>query len=153
MSKTQILIIAHAPLASALKVVAQHIYTECAEQLFPLDIAAEDDLETSAQKAVEILNSHAENEWLILTDVFGATPCNIAKSLNELAPNIVMRIVTGVNVAMLWRVLCYGHESLDALTEKALTGGVQGIMPVETRKIQQQAFKPNHHDQSYRQNQ
>lgn len=153
MSKTHILIIAHAPLASALKTVAQHIYTECAEQLMPLDIAAEDDIRTSAQKAVEILNSHAKSEWLILTDVFGATPCNIAKSLNELAPNIVMRIVAGVNVPMLWRVLCYGHESLDALTGKALAGAGQGIMPVEMQKIQQQAFKTNHHDQSHRQNQ
>ena len=153
MSNIRILIIAHAPLASALKAIGQHIYTECTEQLTSLDISVEEDVKTSTQKALEILNSHAKNEWLILTDVFGATPCNIAKSLNQLAPHIVMHIVSGVNVPMLWSVLCYSHESLIALTEKALAGGAQGIIPVEIRKTQQQAFKVNHHDQSHRQNQ
>ena len=50
-------------------------------------------------------------EALILTDVFGATPCNVAQ---RLADGVHIKVVTGVNVPMLWRSLCYADESLDS---------------------------------------
>jgi PTS system mannose-specific IIA component len=51
-------------------------------------------------------------DTLILTDVFGATPCNAAM---RVADGVRVRVVTGVNVPMLWRTLCYRDEALDDL--------------------------------------
>jgi len=153
MQTTGIFIIAHAPLASALKTVAEHVYPDCGSALAHLDIFPADDLASCTSKALQMMRAHSINDWLILTDVFGATPCNIARGiLNELPP-LRLRMVAGVNVPMLWRLLCYRHESLDSLAEKALNGGTQGIMSIESMTIHQQASKANHHDQSYRQNQ
>ena len=60
---------------------------------------------------------------LIFTDVFGATPCNIAQ---RLADGVRVKVVTGVNVPMLWRTLCYRDEPLDALVARAVAGAHAG---------------------------
>ena len=61
---------------------------------------------------------------LILSDLYGATPCNIANTfVNE--PNV--RIVTGLNLPMLLRILNYPSLGLDDLTDKALEGGRSGV--------------------------
>jgi PTS system ascorbate-specific IIA component len=102
-----LLIIAHAPLASSLKAVAEHAYPDCASQLGALDVlpnVAVDEVEAQARQMLERL---AAPELLIFTDVFGATPCNIAQ---RLADGVRVKVVTGVNVPMLWRTLCYVDE-------------------------------------------
>ena len=49
------------------------------------------------------------------------------------------RIVTGVNVPMLLRTVCYRHEPLDALVARAVAGGTQGVMQVAVTAPQNQA--------------
>ncbi len=73
----------------------------------------------------------ADNEILILTDIFGATPCNIARSLVH---NHKIKIVTGLNLPMLLRVLNYSDLSLEELTAKAVSGGVDGIMACKEKQ-------------------
>ena len=65
---------------------------------------------------------------LILTDLFGSTPSNIAQ---ELLKDNEVRIVTGLNLPMLIRVMNYAKLDLDQLTEKAYTGGQSGIIECE----------------------
>jgi PTS system ascorbate-specific IIA component len=75
------LIIAHAPLASALKAVAEHTFPDCAGVLAALDVTRDmsiDDVETRARELLERVRTP---EALIFTDVFGATPCNAAQRL------------------------------------------------------------------------
>lgn len=62
---------------------------------------------------------------LILTDLFGSTPSNIAYELQK--ANIV-RIVTGLNLPMLIRVMNYPALNLMDLAEKAMKGGQAGII-------------------------
>jgi len=64
---------------------------------------------------------------LVLTDVFGATPCNIACHLLE---SYRVRIVCGVNLPMLIKIMNYPSADLDTLANKALSGGTQGIFDV-----------------------
>lgn len=64
--------------------------------------------------------------FLILTDLFGATPSNIASSLQQSHDNIY--VVTGLNLPMLIRVMNYAHLTLPELVEKALSGGKDGII-------------------------
>ena len=61
---------------------------------------------------------------LILTDIIGTTPSNIAKSIGY--KNI--RIVAGLNLSMLLNVFNYSTDSLNQLADKAIDGGITGIM-------------------------
>lgn len=120
-----LLLIAHAPLASALKAVAAHAFPDSAVALEALDVEAgmtPEDIEVHAR---ELLQRVRQPEALILADVFGATPCNVAQRLAQV-PGV--RLATGLNVPMLWRALCYAAEPVDELVQRALAGGAQGVM-------------------------
>jgi len=119
-------LIAHAPLASALKAVAQHTFPHCAPQLELLDVTPEMSAETVEAAARALLAASPHTEWLILTDVFGATPCNAARQLLDEAGH--RRLVSGVNAPMLWRSLCYADQPLEALVQLAAEGGKAGIV-------------------------
>jgi len=144
-----LLIIAHAPLASSLKAVAEHAYPDCAARLAALDVLPNVPIEEVEAQARQILERQGAPELLIFTDVFGATPCNIAQ---RLADGVRVKVVTGVNVPMLWRTLCYADESLDAVVARAISGATQGVMQVATSRPQNQKLKRGH-DQSDRQDQ
>lgn len=119
-----LLLIAHAPLATALKQVAEHTFPHCSLQLNVLDVTPDmnaDDVESAARA---LIGASAHAQTLVLTDVYGATPTNAALRLQSEQ----VRVVTGVNVPMLWRSLCYAGEGLDALVQRATQGGAQGIL-------------------------
>ena len=145
-----LLIIAHAPLASSLKAVAEHAYPDCACALGALDVRADAPLEEVEAQARQLVEQLAAPELLIFTDVFGATPCNIAQ---RLADGVRVRVVTGVNVPMLWRTLCYAEEPLEAVVARAVIGATQGVMQVATSRPQNQALKSRGHDQNDSQDQ
>ena len=131
-----ILIVAHAPLASALRDCALHVFPECAEGVQALDIAPNASPEESLVLAKAALAQLNTTEVLLLSDVFGATPSNVAQKLND---GIDTRLLAGVNLPMLLRSVCYRHETLDALAARAQAGGSQGIMPVGSTAPQNQS--------------
>jgi mannose PTS system EIIA component len=146
-----LLIIAHAPLASALRAVAEHTFPDCAARLAALDVIPAMSPEAVQSQATTLLTGMAQHETLIMTDVFGATPCNAAQ---RIADGVRVRVVAGVNVPMLWRTLCYADEPLDALVARALVGATQGVMQAGSTRPQQQAHvagledaEDNRHDQ------
>jgi PTS system ascorbate-specific IIA component len=139
-----LLIIAHAPLATSLKAVAEHAYPDCAALLAVLDVEPNTPIEEVEAQARRLLDSVRRPEALILTDVFGATPCNIAQ---RLADGVQVKVVAGVNVPMLWRTLCYVDESLDAVLARAVAGATQGVMQVATSRPQNQTLKARSSDQ------
>jgi len=146
-----ILVIAHAPLASALASVAAHTYTDCGATLRALDVQPGDSVETVEAAARALMAEGPVAGTLVFVDVFGATPSNAATRLLDSAD---VRVVAGVNVPMLWRTLCYGTgDSLDTLVARALSGASQGVMPVTVARPQNQAQKPATHDQAKRQDQ
>lgn len=141
---TAILIVAHAPLASALKAVAVHAYAECASQVQALDVLPETPVDEVEAQARALLRRAEGAPALIFVDVFGATPCNAAMRLLDQPATAV---VAGVNVPMLWRTLCYGaREPLDALVARAITGATQGVMRATFSRPQNQAGQPGRHD-------
>jgi len=147
-----ILIIAHAPLASALKAVAQHTYPDCRRALEVLDVPPDMPIEEVEAQARVLLHSVRNPEALILTDVFGGSPCNVAQRLVENASPQV-RAIAGVNVPMLWRSLNYAEESLDSLVGFAMARATQGVMLVSTSPPQNQNLKPGANDQERRHHQ
>ncbi len=141
-----ILIVAHAPLASALRDCALHVFPECAAGVQALDIAPNASPEESLVLAKAAMARLDTAEVLLLSDVFGATPSNVAEKLND---GIDTRLLAGVNLPMLLRSVCYRHESLDALAARAQAGGTQGIMLVGCTAPQNQSgprHAPSYHD-------
>jgi len=121
-----ILLIAHAPLASALRAGALHVLPDAC--VAALDVQAADTPENTLASAQAALHSlPAEQGVLVLADMVGATPCNVAQRLMG-RPHT--RLLAGANLPMLLRALSYRHEPLDAMMRKALDGGVQGIVAV-----------------------
>lgn len=127
-----ILIIAHAPLASALKEFVRHVYSEVPDRLVALDVMAHEDSKLTLDKARQAAKSiRSENGLLILTDIMGATPANVASRLAHL-PEFkgMVRVLAGVNLPMLMRAISYRAESIDSVMQKAMHGGQQGIIPI-----------------------
>lgn len=123
-----ILIIAHAPLATALRECIAHIYGGCPARIGALDVLPDSDpVEVVAQASAEIERLREDNGALVLTDMFGATPANIAARLATV-PQV--RVLAGVNLPMLVRAVCYRTTPLDTLVEKALAGAGKGIQAI-----------------------
>lgn len=133
---TRLLIVAHDPLASALREVARHAFPDCVSRLEALDVPPDMSIEAVQSAAQERLARLGDGDVLVLTDVFGATPCNVAQRLAE---GQHVRVVAGVNVPMLWRALCYSDEPVDALVTRAMAGATQGVMQATPTPPQHQA--------------
>ena len=138
------MIIAHAPLASSLKAVAQHTFPDCSCVLEALDVLPDTPIEVVEAQAQEMLARVRSPEAVVFTDVFGATPCNVAQRLGD---GVQVRVIAGVNVPMLWRSLCYANEPLEAVVMRAMAGATQGVMQVASSKPQNQTLKPGSNDQ------
>ena len=146
-------IIAHAPLASALKLAAQHCFPEAAQTLQALDVLPNlpaDEVEAQARVMLaQVLEADVRGEALILADVFGATPCN---TVQRLADGVHVKVITGANVPMLWRALNYANEPLETLITRAVAGGSQGVMQIATSRPHNQVSQPTN-DQDHRHHQ
>jgi PTS system mannose-specific IIA component len=140
----RILIIAHAPLAKALHDCAMHVYAECSADVIALDVLPNEQPEDTLARAFDAAGTALESGLLVLTDIFGATPANVAQ---KLVAGSNAKLIAGVNLPMLFRAVCYRHEPLDALAARALTGGTQGVMQVAITAPQNQNRRI--HDQNH----
>ena len=123
----RIFIVAHAPLAQALKACAMHVYPECAAEVLALDVKADDTPEQSLLAAQQLWVDVPNGDVLVLTDVLGATPANIAQ---QWARDRKAKIIAGVNLPMLLRSVCYRHEPIEGLVQRAMTGGALGVVEI-----------------------
>jgi len=124
-----ILIIAHGTLGESLIHCASHVLGSRPPLLKQLGVSIHDDpveLLPTAHELVRELNQEGGGV-LILSDIYGATPCNIVSQLLE--PSRVEGIA-GVNLPMLVRAIAYRNENLETLVEKAITGGAGGILHI-----------------------
>lgn len=127
-----VLLIAHAPLASAFAAAASHVYS-CAPQraqsrVRVLDVAADTDVEMAVAQARQLVDEVDDGSGvLVLVDAHGASPGNIARRL--IRPGRV-EVLAGVNLPMLLRLLCYRDGTLAQTVDKALDGGAAGMLRV-----------------------
>ncbi|WP_418318466.1 PTS sugar transporter subunit IIA [Piscinibacter sakaiensis] len=151
-----LLIIAHAPLASALREVAQHTFPECARRLQAFDVTPDMSPEMIESSAGVLLAAVADPDALILTDVVGATPANVAVRLAGRETNnsaCQVKVIAGVNVPMLWRALGHADDSIDRLVDCAGSGASEGVRVLTSTRPQNQAQKTGSHDQDASQHQ
>jgi PTS system ascorbate-specific IIA component len=144
-----ILVIGHAPLASAMATCVEHVYACDPEvsraHVRVLDVVAGSDFDATLERARSLLAEiEGDGGALVLTDAFGATPGNIAARLS--VPGRIA-VIAGVNVPMLLRAVCYRSGALADVAEKALAGGQQGMVQIVATPVQNQAFSPLGNDQ------
>jgi PTS system mannose-specific IIA component len=121
-----ILIIAHGSLGESLIHCATHVMGSHPPLLAQLGIGMHDDPTTVLPKAQQIVKSLDQGDGvLILSDIYGATPCNIVGKLLQLGH---IEGVAGVNLPMLIRALTYRNGSITDLADKALSGGREGVI-------------------------
>ena len=123
-----ILIIAHGTLGESLIHCASHVLNKRPPRLKQLGVTAQDDpllLVPQARALVKELD--AGSGVLILSDMYGGSPSNIAAKL--LVPGRIEG-VAGVNLPMLIRSLTYREKSLSILVTKAVSGGCEGVLRI-----------------------
>lgn len=142
-----ILIIAHAPLAHAMRECALHVFPDCAAHVAAIDVQPnlppEETLATARISMDQLSRLPQIKGVLVLTDIFGATPSNVAQKLVD---GVKSRLITGVNLPMLLRSVSYRNEPLEALVSRAVVGGTQGVMQVAITAPQNQARRNNDQD-------
>jgi len=127
-----LLLITHGSLGESLIQCACHVLNSRPAQLAQLGVAAQDDpldVLPLARQWLQVVDSG--EGVLILTDVFGATPSNIALKLVK--PDQV-EAVAGVNLPMLLRSLTYRDRDMASLVSKAVSGGRDGVLLMKSAR-------------------
>ncbi len=117
----QILLITHGQIGQSLLDTALTIFGENQIPVYCISYQMQNDSPEFIEHLSSLLK---EKKTLILIDIYGATPCNIVKKIGN--PQNY-RLVSGVNLPMLLRVLNYFPTDLDQLSHLALAGGRNGI--------------------------
>ena len=125
--KVGILIITHSDIGQQLLLTATSVFGKNPFQVELLSVDNYDqpnDVRELAEKYVNFLDNGSG--VLVMTDTIGTTPSNIASSIGY--KNI--RVVAGLNLSMLLNVFNYPEDTLEALTDKAVQGGIEGVSRV-----------------------
>ena len=124
-----VFIIAHDSLGESLVRAVTHVLGTRPPQFEVLSVAATDDpilLLPQAREQVERLDTG--EGVLIFSDLYGATPCNLAVKLLE--PGRIQG-VSGVNLPMLVRTFTYRQRDMETIVKKAVSGGCEGVLRME----------------------
>ena len=122
---TGVLLITHSRIGDALLQTANKMFDDVVLPVETLIVGTEcnpDQIKIQAHKLVENLDDG--DGVLVFTDMYGSTPSNIAYSLSDGGR---VNVVSGLNLPMLIRTLNYLDLDLKSLTEKAVSGGKEGI--------------------------
>jgi len=121
-----IFLITHSTYGEALIQCACHVLNKRPLQIAQLGVAAQDDPLDALPLARDLLKLVDSGRGvLILTDIFGATPSNLAMKLLE--PGRVEGIA-GVNLPMLLRALANRDKDMETLLTRAVSGGRDGVV-------------------------
>ena len=124
-----VLIVAHGKLGDSLVDAVTHVLGARPPQFGVFAVAASDDplsLLPKARNAVADLDTG--DGVAILSDIYGATPCNLAGKLQ--VPGRV-ELIAGVNLPMLVRAFTYRAKGMDTMITKAVSGGRDGVLRIE----------------------
>jgi len=121
-----LLIVAHGTLGESLIHCASHVMGKRPLFLRQLGVTMHDDPDAILPQGRDLIRSLDRGQGvLVMTDIYGATPSNIACRLLE--PGRVEG-VAGINLPMLIKALTYRDLPLEALAEKVMTGVQEGVV-------------------------
>lgn len=119
-------LVTHDSLGESLVQCVCHVMGHRPPQLMQLGLSARDDPAAALPLARELLGFVDKGDGvLVLTDIYGATPANVAMKLLEAGR---IEGVAGVNLPMLLRALTYREKDMSTLLAKAVGGGCDGVI-------------------------
>ena len=125
-----ILLITHNGLGDSLVDCVRHVMGSAPSNVEVLSVLADDDPQRKEDEARALIAQLDTGDGvLLLSDLFGATPCNIARRLYQ--PGRVEG-VSGVNLPMLLRAVCHSNKSLAEAVQKALESGHNCILTINS---------------------
>ena len=120
------LIVSHGAFGESLIHCASHVLGKRPLYVRQVGVTVHDDPEELLPVAQDLVRYVDQGQGvLVLTDICGATPSNLATRL--LVPGKVEGIA-GVSLPMLVRALTYRDQALDVVIAKALSGGTEGVV-------------------------
>lgn len=125
----RIVLVMHEPLGRAFAECAAHVLGR-EPQLTVFDVIADENPEVAAERLGSMLAGKMDGPVLVLSDIFGATPFNIArKTLAQLAGQGVQgHLVTGTNLCMVLKALTAHQDDPDKFSELVRQAAVRGIV-------------------------
>ena len=125
-----ILLVAHNTLGESLLDCVKHVLGEAPHNLKVLSVHAGDNPHRKLAEGQAIIKQlDSGGGVLILADIFGATPSNIARQLCH-AEHVMG--VAGVNLPMLLRVVCHPNKTMPELARVAFEGGRECIVYMDS---------------------
>ena len=125
-----ILIVTHGEIGTSLLDSASQILGVRPQQVATLSVWRQDDPDDLVLRARELIDGiDAGDGVLILTDIFGATPGNV---VSKLLHDGRVEGVSGVSLPMLLRVVTSRNGSIAAAVQRALSGGSEGLVHMNT---------------------
>lgn len=128
-----IVIVAHEPMASALYACGCHVL-HAQKGVLIYDVGAENDPSVSQAAVVRLIQeADAGAGVLVLTDMLGATPSNVATEAAVVARNTghAVALLAGANTPMLLRAITYRELSLEEVARRAMAGAKDAVLRVD----------------------
>ena len=123
-----ILIVAHDTLGESLVRAVTHVLGSRPQQFEAFGVSASDDPSTLLPDARDLVQKLDTGDGvLIFSDIYGATPCNLAIKLLQAGR---IEGIAGVNLPMLVRAFTYRAKGMDTVIKKAISGGCDGVLHV-----------------------
>ena len=126
-----LLIITHESIGEAYRSLAQHFLPHgTPENIHILGVQPDEDQDDIINNAIAKLQEFPENHGvLIMTDIFGATPCNAARRMVRADKSAIL---TGLNAPMLIKAIQHSPaaEHLNAFTDMVKEAAVKGIFAI-----------------------
>ena len=121
-----VLLITHGSFGESLVQNVCHVLNKRPPLIAQLGVAAQDDpLDILPLARLLLREVDAGEGVLVMTDVYGATPGNLAIKLLE--PGRIEGIA-GVNLPMLLRALTYREKGMETMLQKAISGAHDGVV-------------------------
>ena len=137
-----ILIVAHDGLGDSLVDAVTHVLGARPPQFAVFPVAATDDPLALLPKARAAVTALDTGEGVaILSDIYGATPCNLAAKL-AIAGQV--EVIAGVSLPMLVRAFTYRTKGMETFVKKAVSGGCEGVLHLPPDPIYAAARTRNH---------
>ena len=123
-----LLIVTHESLGHAYNALVSHFFGDCPDNVRLLNVAKDTPPELISEQATQLIGQVNQGQGvLILTDIFGATPCNVARTLIT-SNDVVM--LTGLNAPMMVKAIQYSalRQDVHLFTQEVKTAAISGIM-------------------------
>jgi PTS system ascorbate-specific IIA component len=128
-----VLIMAHDRLGESLADAVTHVLGARPPQFDVFPVESDDDPLTLLPKARDAVAALDTGDGVaILSDIYGATPCNLAVKLAQAGH---VEVLAGVSLPMLVRAFTYRTKGMETFVKKAVSGGCEGVLHVEADRI------------------